>query len=337
MNTQIENQDTFRQVLEEKLKTFLPKHFTEVEFSIIPNVRELNEPLALQISVGGDSFSINVYYLYEFYKKVGCIDVVLNAIHDGVQEAVSMPSQDDIDLSQVSKESVIPRIVFCLANPKLNRSFLKDHPHRTWNDLSIVYRIMVGKSSGSFSSFWITHQIAEQLDLQEDALYKLALVNTPRLLPKVTNSYDEILEKCVSEMKKMANEEGPDIIDFLSKCIKCNIFEDYPFWGNLNLIVSNDVGIDGASVMLYPDALSELANQCDSDFYLLPSSRHEILALETDSFSTERAHEFQMMVNEVNETSVKRNDLLSSSVYYYNRKTNEVTLACNGSLLEAGA
>lgn len=325
MNTQIENQDTFRQVLEEGLKTFLPEHFTEAEFAIIPNVRELNEPLALQISVGGDSFSINVYYLYEFYKEVGCIDVVLNAIRDGVQEAVSMPSQDDIDLSQVSKEAISQRIVFCLTNPRLNKSFLKDHPHRTWNDLSIVYRIVVGKCSSTLSSFLITHQIAEQIGLQEDELYELALKNTPRLLPMDSNSFKEVM---MDLLEKTMTDRGD--IDNLN--LDLTDYECYPFGGNL--VISNDVKIDGSAVMLYPDALSELANQCNSDFYVLPSSRHEVIIVETDGFCLEEAKELQKMVNEVNLTSVKRNDLLSSSVYYYDRKTNEVILACNSSLLE---
>lgn len=94
---------------------------------------------------------------------------------------------------------------------------------------------------------------------------------------------------------------------------------------NLIMVLTNKAVHFGAAMLLNLHELKKLADQVDSDLYLLPSSVHEILAIRTDqhedvSFLTDA-------VNAINYYEVKPEDYLSDNVYYFDRENCEVTIA----------
>lgn len=60
------------------------------------------------------------------------------------------------------------------------------------------------------------------------------------------------------------------------------------------------------------------------DFYILPSSIHELLAVPV---STAEIEELRQMVKEVNDNEVAPEEILGYEVYRYNRETGEVEVA----------
>lgn len=67
------------------------------------------------------------------------------------------------------------------------------------------------------------------------------------------------------------------------------------------------------------------AERVGGDFYILPSSIHEILLVKDDeTFDINRLED---MVKEVNETQVAPEDLLTDSVYHYDFKEKVFELA----------
>ena len=81
-------------------------------------------------------------------------------------------------------------------------------------------------------------------------------------------------------------------------------------------IISNNRGIDGAVSMLYENELHELAENLESDLYILPSSVHEVLAVSTELTEPE---ELAQMVAEVNMQKVALEERLSNQVYHYDK------------------
>lgn len=68
--------------------------------------------------------------------------------------------------------------------------------------------------------------------------------------------------------------------------------------------------------------LKQFAQSISKNFYILPSSIHEIILVpETEESSVE---DFASMVCDVNKTYVAPTEVLSNSVYYYDRKTEQV-------------
>ena len=81
----------------------------------------------------------------------------------------------------------------------------------------------------------------------------------------------------------------------------------------------------GAGVLAVPSFFEDAAEKLDGNFYVLPSSVHEILLL-PDRFAPE--HQFlKELVQDVNENEVDPKDRLSDNVYHYDAKERIFELA----------
>lgn len=78
----------------------------------------------------------------------------------------------------------------------------------------------------------------------------------------------------------------------------------------------------GASALLRTDLLAEFAERVKKDFYIIPSSVHEIMLMPDDEiFGVEY---LEKMLYEINKMMVKEEDVLSDQVYYFSRERGEV-------------
>lgn len=87
-------------------------------------------------------------------------------------------------------------------------------------------------------------------------------------------------------------------------------------------VMTNRTGINGASVILYDGVLRDFAETLGSDLVILPSSIHETLAIPYEEHLN--AAELENMVRSINRTEVPPEDILSNSVYRYDRETDSV-------------
>ena len=88
-------------------------------------------------------------------------------------------------------------------------------------------------------------------------------------------------------------------------------------------ILTNEQKLNGGIILLYEEELHNLAEKLESDLYLLPSSRHEIIAVSAKVTMPERLTE---MVQQVNKEFVDEKDFLSNSVYHYGRTSRIISL-----------
>lgn len=80
-------------------------------------------------------------------------------------------------------------------------------------------------------------------------------------------------------------------------------------------VATNEQCSLGAAVMRYPDFREKVRGMIRGDFYILPSSIHEVI-LVPESFGLE-PERMQEMVKEINQTGVAPEEELSDSVYYF--------------------
>lgn len=80
----------------------------------------------------------------------------------------------------------------------------------------------------------------------------------------------------------------------------------------------------GAATLLYPDALERAGQMIGENFYILPSSIHEVILI-PESYRVNRM-QLEIMVEEINDTEVDAEEVLSDTVYYYSRKEKRVLL-----------
>ncbi len=80
-------------------------------------------------------------------------------------------------------------------------------------------------------------------------------------------------------------------------------------------VATNEQCSLGAAVMRYPDFREKVRGMIRGDFYILPSSIHEVI-LVPESFGLE-PERMAEMVKEINQTGVAQEEVLSDSVYYF--------------------
>lgn len=91
--------------------------------------------------------------------------------------------------------------------------------------------------------------------------------------------------------------------------------EEEPFNKGEIYVLSNQSRDHGAAVLLYPGALEEIHRKMEGDFYILPSSVHEVLILSKEmGFAPP---ELKKMVMEVNRDQVIPEERLGNDVYEF--------------------
>ena len=80
-------------------------------------------------------------------------------------------------------------------------------------------------------------------------------------------------------------------------------------------ILTNIYKVNGASMLLDSDMMQKVMEEVGSDFFILPSSIHEVLIVPADSGM--KSSDLETMVREVNDTEVSDTEILSYHVYRY--------------------
>lgn len=201
------------------------------------------------------------------------------------------------------------RICFKLVNAERNRDMLTDVPHIPYHDLAIVFYILVSEGVDGTGTVLVRNSLLDMWGADVQILYHAAMENTRRIFRGSVQSMGSIMEEIMGDM-----QGSGEVYDMAAA--KEDAFPMY--------VATNDSKLNGASVLLYPDLLKDFAECAGSDFYILPSSVHEIILL-PDTVDTDLDH-MKRMVREINGSEVAPEEVLSDSVYFYNRAKDRVEM-----------
>lgn len=214
-----------------------------------------------------------------------------------LEEKNSSPCQERAVCPIFRYEVLRERIVYRLVNYGRNKEDLREVPHIRLLDLALTFHVLVKAADDEVGTFQIRNSHMEYWGVTCEDLREQAAKNTPKLFPAWVRTMEEVLERCGLSF--------PDTD------------EPFPMY-----VITNKPGINGASVILYPSVLSDLAGQLHSDLYLLPSSIHEFIAI--PSTTEHDSASLREIVAQVNETEVSEEDYLSGEVYRYDRKNSRI-------------
>ncbi|MGN0133079.1 MAG: DUF5688 family protein [Lachnospiraceae bacterium] len=304
------NYEIFKEVVAEKFMDYMPEQYQGMRLRVEPvnKVNKVLDGITLVGSGAGRSVSPTLYinHMYEHYLETENLQEVLQSAARRMDMAFKeMPEVGDVNL-----EGAKDNIVFQVINTLQNEDMLRDMPHREFQDLSIIYRWVVKVDENGIQSSAIRNNLAEQLGMNEEQLFKCAVENTRRIFPPTVKSMNDVIrEMFVSD--GMPAEVADMMIGEMP--------EDKMMW-----VISNDRGINGAGSMLYEDNLHKLAMKLETDLYILPSSVHECIAVSTNVGDP---YELAEMVSEINMGQVALEDRLSNQVYHYDKDARRLTLA----------
>ena len=185
---------------------------------------------------------------------------------------------------------------------KGNEEILSQHPHDKMEDMAVVYRLDLHSGDGTMMSARVNQAILDAFGVSAEQMKKDALENAPHTHPATFRSMEEVM----SAMMGMPVPEPPA--------------------GEPRLYVASTESMNrGAGVLAYPDFLQEASERIGGNFFILPSSIHELLFLKDTGDITRQ--ELTSMVRSVNAAEVSPAEQLSDNVYHYDGKARVFELA----------
>ena len=199
-------------------------------------------------------------------------------------------------LKKIAKKSLFVKLV----NTERNESLIEQSISKEFLDLSAV-RVVLKMDKEGMASMALSKGDAEILGMTEEEIYAAALANTLRLFPPKLMNLGQYVEMSIGGKLTLGEDEVT------------------------TYILTNQKEVDGAIYFMSPEVVGAIAEALEDDLYILPSSVNEVLLVRASELEG-GVDELKEMVRDVNETVVSEKDILSYSVYYYD-KENGITIA----------
>lgn len=289
------NFEEFKAWVKENITSKDWKETSQVEISV---VKKNNGVSKAGLSIREDEHDVSpLLYLddyYIHYQNGELLENIIRNIRADYDKKVQMAAVKIPNLQEF--ENIRGRVIYRLVNYEKNKEILEDCPHIRLYDLAVTFRWVARIDDVGVSTSLITNKQVKEWGVSVNDLVLAARQNTPRLFPAQIIDMEEMLAGMVS-------------------------FILYPSAIPM-YILTNKQELNGASALLYGDVLKDFANKKGADMYILPSSIHEVIMIPADRIDDPK--KLSSMVHEANTTVVSTGDVLSDSVYYYDRKKDQI-------------
>ena len=313
----------FMEYIKENVTDYLPEEFEKEEISIQQVVKNNDMVLdGLMIFSHGSHVSPAIYLnpLYEQYKEGKDLDEIVSNIADtyieNIEPVVNREFQaqlENLGNYEIVKDYIFPKLV----NLEKNSIRLQDAPYTQREDLAVTYYIKVLGNSYSMSSLMITNFLMEKYGVTLEELHALAMENLEQLSPVVCVSLmdtaEEVIADGLSEREGLSDEEARE---HAGEIISDGGMEMY--------YLSNEFKINGAVCIVNEKVQQMVADQVGGDYYILPSSVHEVIIVPKRMNISQR--ELTDMVNAVNAKLVLEDEYLSDNIYQYDAKEHKFSM-----------
>lgn len=262
-----------------------------------------NNGIALEgicIMEQGNHISPTIYLeeFYEAYKEGLPVKEVAQQvlrIYEKSRTGLHVSLDYFLDFDQV-KDRILCKVV----SRRLNEELLQSIPYIPYLDLAVIFFCIVQNQEFGWGSILIRNEHRKIWNVSGEVLYEYARENTQRLRPFQLCTMEELIGEMVDTGEQ-------------------RLLKELTMY-----VLSNEDRIFGAAGILYDRVLCEAGERMDEDFYVLPSSIHEVI-LVPDSVAGDR-DDLTRMVREINDTQVEPEDVLSDHVYHYSRRKHFLTV-----------
>lgn len=200
------------------------------------------------------------------------------------------------------------RLALRIVSKERNQKELYNLVYEEVCDLVAIATICVERNGEGVKSIRITQDLARKWNVSNKEILEAAKENTSKLFPpKIQDLYE-----FVQDMVDISREE-------LSQGRKN--FPDLQ-------ILTNDLCINGATVILYDSFMKEVYEHLGGKFIILPSSVHEVLVVPLED--SMYIPYLQEVVESINQRFVAEDEILSDNVYMYDGEKIVLAFDKNG-------
>ena len=289
----------FRSMVMAEVEAYLPRdtHYEILTSTVEKNNQSLDTLLIRQES---DTMAPTIYmedYFKEFVNGRSITEIcreitqiVLNTEKPAIQiDSITDYAQvkDKLRLHLVSKEN--------------NQRYLEQGPYRLDTmGAVVVYADLDDSILGQHMGTRITERLLSGYGITEERLFEDALTQTRMNCPFTFQSMGSLVQEMTGvPAEGMLGDAGTSMY-----------------------IITNRDKFYGATVSLYPDTFKKAREKLGEDFYVLPSSVHELILIRSSAGHSPA--DLRWMVREVNREQVAPDERLSNEVYEYRGKENQL-------------
>ena len=265
--------------------------------------------IALILYKHGEKLHPQIYLerFFEDYKRGKTMKEILQDVMTTYEEALRNINPDS--LSGIEDwEQVKGRLAFRQLSKERNKETLENYVYKDFLDLAAIVTLCAEIDEQGVKAIRVTHDLAERWNVSKEEILQAAEENTEALFPVRMEPILDTLCRLVDISRDdlpeevLAEEDSPQI-----------------------MVLTNYLGVNGATVLLYDSFLQQVYEKLRGKFIILPSSIHEVIVMPLASAPP--ITDSQKMVEQINRSSVKEEEILSDSVYLYDGE--KVILACD--------
>ncbi len=253
--------ESFKEQFIEDLKDRLYEQGAEVNISV-HEVNKLNESYeAITVTPKDSNIGVNIG-IVKFYGAVqdgthyeDVVDKAVSIIGKGIEERPEIDVASLTDYSQM-KEKLTMEVV----SAEANKEMLETVPHQNMEDMAVVYRFVLNSDDEGRASILVTNQILESMGVTPEQLHADAMENAPQIKPAEIKGMSEVM----AEMMGIEQAEMMGLVPMDPK-------DEQMF------VATVPDEVHGAGVLAYQNFMDQVAERVGGDFFILPSSIHEVL------------------------------------------------------------
>ncbi len=203
-------------------------------------------------------------------------------------------------------EYIRPHVEIRLIEKERNQEYLQDKVYIEMMNLAAIYTVVLKQDEGQEASIAISERLMKTCGIDRETLQRAAWENLMK-----EDFLIQSMTEIIAEMLRIEQEKECGIEDM----------QDIGLY-----VLSNKQRIFGARAMCRKDILKAFAEEFGGNLYIIPSSVHELILTKDDG--NIRADWIKEVVREINGTSyiIKPEEVLSDSVYYFDRETEEIRI-----------
>ena len=300
--------ETFKQEFAEDIKEKLSQRGYGDVMTSFHDIEKTNQNYeAISVVQAGSNIGVNfnIENAFASYEHTGDYEGVLASATGVIVGGLDQIPAVDVNVLmnyEVMKEKLSVEVISADANEEL----LAKVPHDRIEDLAVVYRFIMESNEDGRASILVNNDLIERMGVTHEQLRADALENSPEIRPVVIQGMNEV-------MKEMMGPEAYEMFGIPDDTEEMMFIATVPDKNS------------GAGVLAYQDFMDQAAEKIGGDFYVIPSSIHEILLVPDNG--EVQAEGLKEMVQEVNATEVSPEEKLSDNVYHYDSKEHIFELA----------
>jgi hypothetical protein len=195
------------------------------------------------------------------------------------------------------------KVLFRLVNSDTNKKFLQSVPSVETCDLSQVVYMVLNAGNAYSRTLTVNKRLMDLWGVDTAELLQQARENTPMRLP--------------ARFMNAGLSVSGNILDVMDTAHTA---------GACMYVLTNTEKVYGAACIFYDGLLEDVAEKLGCGFYILPSSIHQVIIIPSCVCEPEYSMQLKRMVTAINLKEAPKQDILSDSIYYYNKEEKQFSI-----------